>query len=66
VNRGGAIHRYGRYQAVLHQIIDHWPESDFNDVSAESPDNCSVCRLRVENGSNQIPQAFTSENARQL
>ena len=66
MNRRGAIHRYGRHQAVLHQIVDHGPESDFDNVSSEAPDDCSVRGLCVEDGSNQIPQAFPSENARQL
>ena len=50
VDEARAVHSDRRNEAALHQIDQHRPKADFDDVRAETPHDSALCGVRLANG----------------
>lgn len=65
VDEGGAVHGDSADEAAAKKIDQQRTETDFDDVSADTPENPAGLRARVEDGAHDEAKVFGGENARQ-
>lgn len=65
VDERGAVHGDSGDEAAAKKIDQQRAEADFDDVSADAPENRAGLRTRVEDGAGDKAKVFGGENARQ-
>src|SRR5437870_3135681 len=62
VNQGGAVHRHRGDVTAPHQVREHRPESDLDDVPAEPPNDGLAARARGLESLNDGKKVLTCED----